>query len=782
MKIVYYIALLIASNVGAQTALIWEPSGVTGGSGSDMNSALSSQGVTGTLRTASDLSGVTLGSYDYVFVCLGADPNNRVLDPVNDSADIAALVDYLDNGGALYMEGGDTWAYDDVTDLHVKFQITGLSDGTQAASLDTVRGANNLRGLDLEYSGPNAYIDRLAPKSGAFIVHNNNNPEFACGIAFDSGTYRTIGASFLFGGLVDGASITSDVMADYLDFFDNGYAGKPAPPRNVRALQSHNLAVPLVWDAPVGSAPIERASSTHMSEFYTSPRVHALSFTTINAAPDQDIRQFNAPDQEQEAMLEDLQSYTVYRSTGASGPFSVVATGSTRQFYRDASVTNGQLYYYKITAQYASGESDDSYQVHAAPQAQGRQILSGFTLNPPTLDGNIDAAEWSEADSVAITSDGIADPVKLFMMNDQDYLYVAVRDESNTAQDIDDQLALYLDADQNRAWPSSGTSEGNVWIRQAEFSAENQVRSITGFWPRSLSFPDTSTDADISQSSDLQSGQMHYEMKFDLANSMLNAAPGDELGLYISALDAASSTTTGIWPSALQTLPQDDPYLIPALYGDLILSDVPVFSETLNISSAGNYTFNDPGDGHEWGMNVTALDGSGDVTLTQTNTAYTPLPCTDEIPLYWTLEVPASINSYTADVEFHYTDADAAGFEESAAYWGVAWLNESAKVWIWLGGTIDASANTVTINISDKEGVFVLYRRIFSDYDGNGYVDGVDLQQFGDSWHAEGSPEFDLYSREQFFNCGYGTQGGVQIIDGVDLQVFGDSWHNGIQP
>ena len=783
MNKVLLLIFIVIVNAFAQTALIWEPSGVGGGSGSAIQSSLFNLGVTTTLRTASDLSGVTLSHYDYVFICLGVYSQNRVLDPVSDAAAIDALVAYLNSGGAVYMEGGDTWAYDDITDLHVKFQITGLSDGTQAASLDTVRGANNLRGLDLAYSGADTYIDRLAPKSGAFIIHNNSNPEFACAIACDSGAWRTIGSSFLFAGLTDATSTRDEVMSEYIDFFNTGYPGKPAPPRNVRALNAHHTAVPLVWDAPVGTSPIERASgSGESSEFYQSPTVQFLSKTTINTNQEPVIRQFTAPSASQQTALEQLQTYTVYRSSHSSGPFSAIASGLTRQYYRDTNVTNGQTYYYILTAQYASGASDSSYKVHAAPQYQGQQILSGFTLNPPALDGQIVPAEWSEADSIVMTADGIADPVKLFVMNDQDFLYIALRDEANTSKDIDDQMALYFDADQNRSWPSTGSAEGNVWIRLAELSTQNLFRSITGFWPRSLSFADSSADAAISQSSGLHSSQTHIEVKIDLNASVLNTAPGEQFGVYLSSLDAGSSQLTGIWPSALQSLPQDDPYLIPALYGDLIVSDVPVFSETITVPSTGSYAFNDPGDGHELVVNITSLSGSGDVTVTQVDSACTPLPCTDEIPLYWTLDIPGSISSYTANLEFHYTDADAEGFQESAAYWGLAWLNEDAQAWKWLGGTVNAAQNTVTVTVSNLEGVFVLFRRIFSDYNGDGFVDAVDLQQFGDSWHTTGSPDFDPDSRSQFYNCSNAPSGGVQIIDAADLQVFGDTWHNGIQP
>ena len=36
-----------------------------------------------------------------------------------------ALADYLNAGGMIYMEGGDTWYYDDPTPVHAMFNING---------------------------------------------------------------------------------------------------------------------------------------------------------------------------------------------------------------------------------------------------------------------------------------------------------------------------------------------------------------------------------------------------------------------------------------------------------------------------------------------------------------------------------------------------------------------------------------------------------------------------------------------------------------------------------
>jgi len=68
--------------------------------------------------------------YTSVFVCLGIFSDNHVLT----ASEGQALADYLNNDGSLYMEGGDTWYYDNQTSVHPMFNIQGLSDGSSDLS------------------------------------------------------------------------------------------------------------------------------------------------------------------------------------------------------------------------------------------------------------------------------------------------------------------------------------------------------------------------------------------------------------------------------------------------------------------------------------------------------------------------------------------------------------------------------------------------------------------------------------------------------------------------
>jgi hypothetical protein len=75
--------------------------------------------------------------------------------------------------------------------------------------------------MTFQYSGNNSYMDRIAPIGAAEAVFLNVSPAYINGVAYDAGSYRTIGTSFEFGGLVDAASPSTkaELLVKILDFF-----------------------------------------------------------------------------------------------------------------------------------------------------------------------------------------------------------------------------------------------------------------------------------------------------------------------------------------------------------------------------------------------------------------------------------------------------------------------------------------------------------------------------------------------------------------------------------
>ncbi len=158
--------------------------------------------------------------YSAVFICLGIYSDNYVLQ--DSSAEVLALMAYADAGYPLYMEGGDTWAFDPQTALHPYFGVDGVADG--GADLTSVIGENLLFGMDYSYSGGNSFIDHLAPSTpDAQIIHVNPADGEGCGIGNLTPSMNSIATSFEFGGLVDSNGTTTELLAEYLDFMSTAY-------------------------------------------------------------------------------------------------------------------------------------------------------------------------------------------------------------------------------------------------------------------------------------------------------------------------------------------------------------------------------------------------------------------------------------------------------------------------------------------------------------------------------------------------------------------------------
>jgi len=193
-----------------------------------------------------------------LFILLGIYSSNYVLQ----EAEVLPATNYLDGGGCVYMEGGDTWAYDTQTSLHGYFNLNGLLDGS--SDLSTVTGADFLSGMTWSYSGENNYIDHLGPIAPAVTIFSNTAIGYDCGIAYDSGTYNTVGTSFEITGL-GGTNTLEDAVVGILDFFDVGSGPNPFdPPENV-AVDPYNGIV--TWDPPGGTIIQENFDSYNVGDY-----------------------------------------------------------------------------------------------------------------------------------------------------------------------------------------------------------------------------------------------------------------------------------------------------------------------------------------------------------------------------------------------------------------------------------------------------------------------------------------------------------------------------------
>ena len=134
------------------------------------------------------------------------------------------LVEYLDNGGNLYMEGRSTWTEDIHTTVHDKFNINVIPDSWFL--IDTLVGVSglfteNMMFVDSAEAPVNKYHFEAVPP--AEIVFYNKDTTKGYVSVYNEGNYKTIASSVNFGELAGiSSSNSAKLFKKYLDFFGVG--------------------------------------------------------------------------------------------------------------------------------------------------------------------------------------------------------------------------------------------------------------------------------------------------------------------------------------------------------------------------------------------------------------------------------------------------------------------------------------------------------------------------------------------------------------------------------
>jgi hypothetical protein len=204
--------------IGKKHYFVWCPDR-TPISGQNMHTILTNLGYTGDYGT--DIT-EDLGNYTTVFVCCGVYSNNYIIQA--NSSEAIALTNFVNSGGRLYLEGGDVWYYDPLNNnghnFCSLFGLNAVGDGT--SNMGPVVGEINAftNGMNFIYSGENNWMDHIDPSSGFLIFHDGND-FFNCGVAYDAGTYRTVGTSFELGLLNDASppSTRAALLDSIMKFF-----------------------------------------------------------------------------------------------------------------------------------------------------------------------------------------------------------------------------------------------------------------------------------------------------------------------------------------------------------------------------------------------------------------------------------------------------------------------------------------------------------------------------------------------------------------------------------
>jgi hypothetical protein len=74
--------------------------------------------------------------------------------------------------------------------------------------------------MTFSFNGDNNYIDHINAVTPAYNIFSNTTPAYNVAVAYDAGSYKTIGSAFEFGGLLDNQSNSrKNLMLQYLNFF-----------------------------------------------------------------------------------------------------------------------------------------------------------------------------------------------------------------------------------------------------------------------------------------------------------------------------------------------------------------------------------------------------------------------------------------------------------------------------------------------------------------------------------------------------------------------------------
>ncbi len=206
--------------VGKYHYVVWDPTADTS-SGPDIHATLAGLGFSGVYMEQLPVD--DLDRYQTVWVSLGIYSSNYVIGL--NSQEALAIVDYLNGGGCVYLEGGDCWNYDPTIGGHnfnSTFGLTSPQDGSNDCGPAQGKAGTFTEGMYFAYNGENNWIDHLSPANGsATLVLENGSPVYGLAVAYDQGTYKTVGASFEFTGLRNGTvpSTRAHFALTIMDFF-----------------------------------------------------------------------------------------------------------------------------------------------------------------------------------------------------------------------------------------------------------------------------------------------------------------------------------------------------------------------------------------------------------------------------------------------------------------------------------------------------------------------------------------------------------------------------------
>jgi WD40 repeat protein len=277
---------------------------------------------------------------------------------------------------------------------------------------------------------------------------------------------------------------------------------------------------------------------------------------------------------------DEVLGYNIYRKALAELQFPdepLAFVGNDVLEFFDEDIQPLTDYYYAVTALLETDVQSPYSNTDRGYMAQGFVIdeISVYVGSTPVIDGTIDEGEWDDAFQMDAsdflgTYDNMANPVGSVVMaykmnEDLTELYVACINENDTVLEDHDEVALYIDDNNDGTYPPTGDdSEGNYWAAYYAAGNELKYRPIYNSGGVGEVFYLENPQLEVSD----EMGYIVYEFMIPIGDDEnWKISPNEEMqsGMFLFVLDDPSNFD-GYWPS------QNLRIFEPSGYGTLTLN------------------------------------------------------------------------------------------------------------------------------------------------------------------------------------------------------------------
>ncbi len=135
------------------------------------------------------------------------------------------MIDFLESGKGLYIEGVDFGMENGSSQLYSYFGCNFVSNGNTSfygnvRSLDGQPGSI-AEGLTYDYlfqEGPDHYVDAISSNGGTIFFIDQNDTGRTVSYSGPTGSYRAIHSTIIFGALQENTHSRNELMARYMDY------------------------------------------------------------------------------------------------------------------------------------------------------------------------------------------------------------------------------------------------------------------------------------------------------------------------------------------------------------------------------------------------------------------------------------------------------------------------------------------------------------------------------------------------------------------------------------